>query len=117
MVNFRTDAHIVLGTVIELKENYIGIILDNGVYRDNKERFEPIPITEEWFLKFGLVRYMQIDLYQMYDYPIEMYKTGNQWNLVFENNTLRVIKYVHEFQNLVFALIQEDVYTEFWTRV
>jgi hypothetical protein len=75
--------------------------------------FEPIPLTEEWLLKFGF------DFYQ----NIGSRKFMNFGNLIIETNAHKdipvyyteqrelicIIKYVHQLQNLYFALTSEDL--------
>ena len=70
------------------------------------KQYEPIPLTEEWLLKFGE---MSIGDYQIY-FNIEdnhLYEDDDfslcnkiSWNK---------IKYVHQLQNLYFALTQEEL--------
>ena len=80
----------------------------------NYDEIEPIPLTEEWLLKFGfkkrknrhlfhwenkIVVSEYKDEFENFFYP----KTG--YDIRFSNE----IKYVHQLQNLYFALIQEEL--------
>lgn len=69
---------------------------------------EPIPLTEEWLVKFGFIS-IQDGWYQIEKMPISF-----NWNIY--DNTLRFmgysfkhIKYVHQLQNLYFALTGEEL--------
>lgn len=65
---------------------------------------EPIPLTEEWLLKFGFEplgssRFdFKIFTYYLYD--------GSFYN---QSSRLSTIKYVHQLQNLYFALTGEEL--------
>jgi len=65
----------------------------------------PIPITEEWLLKFGFKKHKAWDdsfYYLKSDVDIFEYLSG------FEHNDFH-IKYVHQLQNLYFALTGEEL--------
>jgi hypothetical protein len=80
-------------------------------YEKWQKEFEPIPLTEEWLTKFGFTE-------AMFDYTIhtgEFYNgsigllsiAGNtgKFQLQYEMKcTQTTIKYVHQLQNLYFAL-------------
>ena len=77
-------------------------------------RFAPIPLTREWLLKFGFVE--KIDAYFYNDYCIEDIHNGATWVISeFDHITDEFtaigcgIKYVHQFQNLYFALTGEEL--------
>jgi hypothetical protein len=74
--------------------------------------YEPIPLTEEWLLKFG---------FKKTEYKSDIiYDSGlqNSTYITIDNNYssyfmwgeyLTSIKYVHELQNLYFALIRTEL--------
>jgi len=70
----------------------------------NPDGFDPIPLTEEWLLKFGFEplgssRFdFKIFTYYLYD--------GSFYN---QSSRLSTIKYVHQLQNLYFALTDEEL--------
>ena len=84
---------------------------------NNKRLFDctPIPITEEWLLKFGFT------LYPSGSYCIDLFNTDNylafdiKYNkgFVYLNIETESIKidchYVHQLQNLYFALTGEEL--------
>jgi hypothetical protein len=67
-------------------------------------KLDPIPLTEEWLLKFGFEitkNFQTKDRFQTHK------KDGIIW---FEYGYIRVeLKYVHELQNLYFALFGEEL--------
>ena len=70
----------------------------------------PIPITEEWLEKFGFFRYCEkyrLTLSQGLYFNVNRMKDGYS---VYRNRArMRKVKYVHEFQNLFFALTGEEL--------
>jgi len=72
----------------------------------------PIPLTEEWLLKFGFETWetevsLQIyDFWQLYNLKIAIYK-GNFYTDI--NAKKIFIKHVHQLQNLYFALTSEEL--------
>ena len=69
--------------------------------------FDPIPLTEEWLLKFGFVLNPYEDRYEKGTIHIECDKTKGATYLWVEN--MPHIKYAHQLQNLYFALTGEEL--------
>ena len=73
--------------------------------------FRPIPLTEEWLLKFGFV----FDSYGEYckgAYSLDNeYTDKGVYNFVIHKETCLdiEIKYLHQLQNLYFALTNEEL--------
>jgi hypothetical protein len=77
------------------------------------ESFEPVPLTEEWLLRFGFEKKRQSG--RIYDYcyiknglyyaPMDFHR----W--VYKNKSLEdvEIKYLHQLQNLHFALTGKEL--------
>ncbi len=67
--------------------------------------FKPIPLTEEWLLKFGFVQSQDIDTIfglKLNDFwYINEFQIRNKFNSILLDVEL---KYVHQLQNLYFAL-------------
>jgi len=83
----------------------LGII---ATYPDNHE-YEPIPLTEEWLLKFGFIR-------KHFDMKIKGLKLTASTRLVasdklsaFHHKKVGFISSVHQLQNLYFALTGEEL--------
>jgi hypothetical protein len=77
-------------------------------------KYSPIPLTEEWLLKFGFVK--QRNEYIKGDYCLTLIYDTTSWLLAeFDYNTDafvhigRNIDYVHNLQNLYFALTGEEL--------
>ena len=80
---------------------------------------KPIPITEEWLLKFGFakeqvtVNDIIINIYRLGDYEISIYLQGNEtqkgYYLPHSLQSRAYIKYVHQLQNLYFSLINTEL--------
>lgn len=75
----------------------------------------PIPLTEEWLLKFGFNLLGNTISHACFgdnpithDYMIKLIKTDKEW---FYKNSYHEIKYVHQLQNLYFALTGEELKT------
>lgn len=72
--------------------------------------FEPIPLTEEWLLKFGFKNIESNSFYlpRFSDYDIVL--NENNAFLYREDMALNAdIKYVHQLQNLYYALTGEEL--------
>jgi hypothetical protein len=69
--------------------------------------FDPIPLTEEWLLKFWFISNPYEDRYEKGSIHIECLKTKGETYLWIEN--MPHIKYVHQLQNLYFALTGEEL--------
>ncbi|WP_312306591.1 hypothetical protein [Chryseobacterium sp.] len=92
-------------------------------YLENAQRlfqlfpFEPIELTEEWLLKMGFDLLHKGKFRNVYDYSLD-HRFGYSDNhglvyvdsaLTFVGNSFSHIKFVHQLQNLVFALTGEEL--------
>lgn len=92
-----------------------------------QEEFHPIPLTEDWLEKFGLTKKYLENPFQ--DGGFELDEKGNKWyswiknafNLEIQSNGeiwfevyghYNHIKYVHQLQNIYFALVKEELFLE-----
>lgn len=76
---------------------------------DNDYGFYPIPITEEWLLKFGFVRFpwgLKIGELLFRD---DIKNPCKQLTLEVGNGFRVTVQYVHQLQNLYFALTGEEL--------
>lgn len=87
-----------------------GIAIEYCLY----DGFHPIPLTEEWLEKFGLIH--ELSRYDDYWYllgsdwfGIEFDEESNNWFciLLSGKRSIAEFKYVHQLQNLVHALTGE----------
>lgn len=98
--------------VLELTTN--SIVFD--YFTVKKWKAEPIPLTEEWLLKFGFKKAPLVDKYLKgyftYDSKLKYFtyftdiEDGGYENIIIQKEKL---KYVHQLQNLYFALTGEEL--------
>ena len=81
---------------------------------------DPIPLTEEWLLKFGFEKNEYTKDFRLGKYWVEnryfdsyeksMFLFGcYQFNKIYITSNVDVLKYVHELQNLYFALTGQEL--------
>lgn len=68
------------------------------------KEYEPIPLTEEWLIKFGFERWN--DVYNNFYHKLNGIEIENGNIYVGHGNK---IKYVHQLQNLYFAITGEEL--------
>ncbi len=74
------------------------------------EHCEPIPLTEEWILKLGFISNPYFDRYELNRIHIECDKTqGNLVLWIQKLPKLVKLEYVHQLQNLYYALTGEEL--------
>ena len=71
------------------------------------KRLKPIPLTEEWLIDFGFVSNSYQDRFENKAIHIECNKTRGYVELWVER--MPHIKYVHQLQNLYYALTCEEL--------
>lgn len=78
-----------------------GILTPNGSYK-------PIPLTEEWLLKFGFKKIKNTPWYREYRINkkniVSFDKDDKEYSYFNLSSRLCTLKYVHQLQNLYFAL-------------
>ena len=109
-----------LGRIIkvsEIREEHIIFYLsNNSKIKHTINSFKPIPLTEEWLLKFGFEKkkwkaknsiYFELDKIEIL-LQDSYYKKGVTYfnsNLLFEYFP----KYIHQLQNIYFALTNKEL--------
>jgi hypothetical protein len=63
--------------------------------------YEPIPLTEELLLRFGLAR-IGYQYYELGD--IKLYSSEFGWILTFKGEEVREIRFIHTLQNISHAI-------------
>lgn len=91
------------------------IFYEGGKYFDSNtmgyEPYQPIPVTEEWLLRFGFKKtedtLFGMDEFRMHGYSFALSNLSleNGFGIINEHPT----KYVHQLQNLYFALTGEEL--------
>ena len=110
-----------LGEVMKVKQlgsfdnpGYISAENEQGAAQN---MFEPTPLTEDWLLRFGFEKARTFDHDNRYfigENPVTkdwmLYLTWlDNTDAPFYKNGFHVIKYVHQLQNLYFALTGEEL--------
>jgi hypothetical protein len=72
---------------------------------------EPIPLTEEWCIKFGFQKDLENTIYKNINKHCFLCYDDNIVLLLEEENNwcITKVKYVHQLQNLYFALTNEEL--------
>lgn len=79
---------------------------------DNNSEYKPIPLTEEWLLKFGFKKnYKRGYILKINSFlRIAGFQTIPHLYLEYEENyCLVTLEYVHQLQNLYFALTENEL--------
>jgi len=92
-------------------KGFYGFPVNTGIINHNNsvndfEYLKPIPLTEEWLLKFGFEQKNGIKCWVNEDVEICFETLANYYRLYPRTNK---IKYVHQLQNLYFALTGEEL--------
>ena len=91
------------------KSSFGSLVLESK----NKKQFnqfseyaKSIPLTEEWLLKFGFLKYKGDNkVFWLNDFE---FKNDLKW-IFWRGNILKNIKHVHQLQNLYFALTNKEL--------
>lgn len=84
----------------------------NPIMMLNVSRYSPIPLTEKWFVKFGFEYIKEVGAFCFKDHLIYTIGKGvSEFNLFCSNDKDCIVKlkYVHQLQNLWYALTQEEL--------
>ena len=101
----------------ELVDLYELCVKSDGAYNDPpiEEMFEPISLTEEWLLKFGFDQDKITKIIIIYETEFWDIKWVDGMIFMFNYNymplsdSLKHIQYVHQLQNLYFALTEKEL--------
>ncbi|WP_159479780.1 hypothetical protein [Chryseobacterium sp. 18068] len=104
--NYANHSELGIVEIIAVGRDYIYCVYNGETFYESIGRFSPIPLSEEWMLKFDFDPTANNLFYHK---NIQIEKQKNTFNLRFVNpdfttSSLRRIKYVHQLQNLFFAL-------------
>lgn len=109
--NGEKDSYsIVVGLQANGNVNFISSISE---YTGSTKKPNPIPLTEEWLLKFGFVDLPFSDPdnvdYGLGMFYIQFHKEVDDFICLNTSPDFIQVKYVHELQNLYFALTGEEL--------
>jgi hypothetical protein len=75
--------------------------------------FEPIPLTEEWLIKFGFSREAKIGgdgiEFRVYHFDVLTFNTNHLWWYKCQPMNDTPLEYVHQLQNFYFALTGKEL--------
>ena len=88
--------------------NPFGTLFQITVIDERMYDFKPIPLTEEWLVKFGFEYDVLEEFYfEMNDIRGQFYEEENSFEL--DHYELANCYYVHQLQNLYFALTGQEL--------
>lgn len=96
----RSKSDKVIEQVIKIEKNKINAC--------NYTFFEPIPLTEEWFNNYGLLKTNGIS-FLLGCYEIIRSKDDMYWCVILKGGVIARLKYIHQLQNLYYALTGEEL--------
>ena len=94
----------------EIQPYHFGYLFE---LEDALDLLEPIPLTEEWLLKFGFEKLCSTEkgfkqnVYSMRNPSLQIYELSKGYGVSFWIGN--ELKYVHQLQNLYFALTNEEL--------
>ena len=99
------------GAVGACASSNIAVGSTHELSEEDKNTLSPIPLTEEWLIKFGFASNEYKDeFYKSYIHLDCEYTDHNTFNVAFKGLKLSIdVKYVHQLQNLFFALCGEEL--------
>ena len=83
--------------------NAQNILVEAKANKQGYTRYRPIPLTEEWLLKFGF----ENNRLGLFDCIKVVEDIG--FHIYFIQRHLKEVQYVHQLQNLYFALVGEEL--------
>ena len=100
------------GIVVEIQKDCFYVHDGESSLKNTWFDIKPIPLTEEWLVKFGFKKTNEsedVEWYTLNNFDIAIHEEDNQVYFVFQHMVLRFIKSVHQLQNLHFALTQTEL--------
>lgn len=108
LVDTKEHKSIVISSINSIIDE-IGYVWNNhnfGYYQ--LKTFQPIPLTEQWLLRFGFVKQHE-RFYVLNDWVVEYREGTKLFNFATEEYIDIIVKYVHQLQNLFFVLTGEEL--------
>ena len=98
-----------MGVMTKFEEGDWDCIINKLYSQTPMDRYEPIPLTEEWLLKFGFTFYRE-NMYDIKDFTF-LLDRFTLWDYTGEERYLIAcsVNHVHQLQNLYFALTGEEL--------
>jgi len=97
-----------------------GFLMETHPYTEYVDYLYPIPLTEEWLIKFGFIKVgSEWKLFPCFEVQIIVFNEDNYNGVMFYTRTIHTnytpiycgnyINYVHQLQNLYFALTNQEL--------
>ena len=109
--NYISDIHASESSYWQVKQLLGKVCYYGDYYSEEYENLKPIPLTEEWLVRFGFENcingwWSENELFNVkfIDNDIEIYLSGSDNDLAYKK-----IKYVHQIQNLYYIIIGEHL--------
>lgn len=97
------------GTVVGLTDHDITVYDGYTNWKSDKMEFEPIPLDEEWLIKMGLEnRYGNTYFAGKLKFTYELNELSQFVRFHYSGKVV-YLQYVHQFQNLYYALTQTEL--------
>lgn len=101
-----------IGNLYDNNGNYFVVTPSTieSVFESERVWCKPIPLTEEWLIKFGFEMGKNPKIIQLF--PMQLLETPNGFEYFLGygfGGKFIVIKYLHQLQNLYFALTGEEL--------
>jgi hypothetical protein len=90
--------------ILDVQDNQIQVRKTYFVFMASYEICKPIPLTEEWLLKLGFIKHVSQSIWYTLNKVDVWFFDGK-----YVNDIDVEIKYVHQLQNLYFALTNEEL--------
>lgn len=101
-----------LGNYVKFPNNEKPLMVNHRIIHDlfhGTTIYNPILLTEEWFLNFSFVKVRDYPCFRLDGIQIEYHGSSSEWKCdLFSGRTS--IKFVHQLQNLFFALAGKELY-------
>jgi hypothetical protein len=99
------------GNIVYVNTNHL-TLLSYGI----ENEFNPIPLTEEWLIKFGFSREAKVGSemgtdgveFRVYHFDVLTFNTNHGWWYKVQRINDTPLEYVHQLQNFYFALTGEE---------
>lgn len=116
-----TAAELRIGNWVEIKDQVVrtfaqtegvGSLQDVAGQLWSIEELKPIPLTEEWLERFGFNKVSHIwEFWKNSGWDLRQHKLEDKWWLFYMGQDLDCVRidYVHQLQNLYFALTGEEL--------
>ena len=80
-----------------------------NMYLDDDCIFEPIPLTEEWLLKFGFENKILSSEFSITNFPFIIYNNEIWTDRDNDDDAICRVDFVHELQNFYFAVKKKEL--------